>query len=296
MTLIRTAMPTRWQRMGTFIVAVVLVCLAFGIPMERQQAANASVDEIRLPILMYHSILEDPNRLGKYVISPAELESDLAYIQEQGYTTVVMADLIRYVDEGEPLPEKPIMLTFDDGQYNNYLYAYPLLQKYGMKAVLSPVVQWSEDVSEKPKEQNHAVYSYLTWAQLREMHESGVMEIQNHSYAMHDIGKGKRKGITKLAGETVEAYQKTLWEELIKAQTLLEENGIPVPTTFTYPFGAMCEEALPVIEEMGFRATLTCESRINRITRSPDCLMGLGRYLRPSGKSSQEVIAPLLEK
>ena len=58
------------------------------------------------------------------------------------------------------------------------------------------------------------------------------------------------------------------------------------PTPFTYPYGAMCAEALPIIKELGFRATFTCESRINRITRDAGCLYGLGRYLRPADSTS----------
>ena len=290
----------RWRSMGLYVLTVTLICasLAQAISTGRQQRVEqamveAQTREVALPILMYHSILEDKSRLGRYVVSPTELESDLQYIRERGYTTVVMADLIRYVEEGVPLPEKPIMLTFDDGQYNNYLYAYPLLRRYAMKAVLSPVVKWSEEYSAMPKEQNRAAYSYLTWEQLWEMAESGVVEIQNHSYAMHDNSTGKRKGITKRAGETVESYQRVLEGDLQKAQTLLTEKGIPIPTTLTYPFGAMCPEALPIIEKLGFRATLSCESRVNRITRDEACLMDLGRYLRPSGKSSAQILEPI---
>ena len=63
---------------------------------------------------MYHSILKDPQRTGDYVISPEQLEKDLIYLQNHGYTTVLLADLIAYVHEGTPLPDKPIVLTFDD--------------------------------------------------------------------------------------------------------------------------------------------------------------------------------------
>ncbi len=296
MTIIRTTPRHRWRRMGGFVLAVTVACLAARllVPAKQPVAVAPAGAGIPLPIIMYHSIVDELSRIGPYVISPAELESDLRYLQRQGYQTVTVADLLRHVEEGAPLPEKPVMLTFDDGQYNNYLYAYPLLRQYGMQGVLSPVVQWSEDVSGKPKEQNHAVYSYLTWAQLKEMSDSGVMEIQNHSYAMHDSTKGRRKGITRMAGEGVETYQQVLQADLTKAQSLLAAQDIPAPTTLTYPFGAMCKEALPVLEALGFRATLTCESRINRITSSPDCLMGLGRHLRPGGKSSEALLEPIL--
>ena len=75
---------------------------------------------------------------------------------------------------------------------------------------------------------------------------------------------------------------------LWKMQELIRQNVGYTPTTFTYPFGAVSKEALPVLKEMGFQATLICSSRINHITRDPDCLYGLGRFVRPSGVSSEQ--------
>ena len=72
------------------------------------------------------------------MLSPAQFESDLKYLKENGYHTVVVQDLIDYVEKGVPLPEKPVMLTFDDGYYNNYYYAFPLLEEYDAKIVISP--------------------------------------------------------------------------------------------------------------------------------------------------------------
>ncbi len=246
-----------------------------------------------VPIIMYHSLLKDTGRQGAYVISPALLESDLAYIREAGYTTVVMADLLAYVREGTPLPEKPIMLTFDDGYYNNYAYAHPLLQQYGMQAVLSPIAYWSEFYSDQPEEAGRVLYSHLTWVQLRDMAESGVWEIQNHSYNMHKSQHGERKGSQKRAEETLSQYETALAEDLSAAQSLLTRQVGVTPTTFTYPFGAMSAEALPVLRELGFSATLTCEGRLNILTCDPDCLWGLGRYLRPAGSSSAAYFEPI---
>ena len=153
--------------------------------------------------------------------------------------------------------------------------------------MISPVAYWSEHYSARPEEQDRPAYSHLTWAQLREMVDSGVWEIQNHSYDMHYCVTGKRKGALKRASETVEQYQAALREDLSTAQAHLTALVGVTPSAFTYPFGAMCDEALPIIEELGFRATLTCESRVNRVTRQADSLMGLGRYLRPDGTDSK---------
>ena len=271
------------------LLAVAALLLAVGggaVAAGRQQtlAAEAPPDAVPLAIIMYHGILKEASRQGQYIISPALFEEDLQTIRQQGYTTVVMQDLLDYADGLRDLPEKPVMLTFDDGYYNNYLYAYPLLQKYVMKAVISPVVSWSEQYSEK--DSDHAIYSHVTWEEMREMVASGLVEIQNHSYDMHYCKAGMRKGTLKRAAESTEDYQAALRRDLSLAQEHLTALVGVTPTTFTYPYGAMCPEALPVIEEIGFRATLTCESRVNRITRDPACLMGLGRYLRPSGTSA----------
>lgn len=282
----------KWQNTVLCAVMAVLVAISIGeTVVSRHQAALAAstaknAGTACLPIVMYHGVLDDPSRQGQYVISPAQLEADLQYIQKNGYTTVTMADLLAFVDNGTPLPEKPIMLTFDDGYYNNYLYADPLLERYGMKAVISPVCKWTEFYSDTPGQSDHAIYSHITWEELRAMAASGQWEIQNHSYDMHYCEAGKRKGTLRRASETVEDYAAALRADLTTAQQHLSTLAGATPTAFTYPYGAMCDEALPIIKELGFRATLTCEGRINRITRDADCLYGLGRYLRPSGTTS----------
>ena len=66
--------------------------------------------------------------------------------------------------------------------------------------------------------------------------------------------------------------------------------------TFVYPFGAISDASLPILKELGFQATLTCEEKINYITKDADCLYGLGRYLRPAGMSSEEYFKNILRE
>lgn len=265
----------------TAIFLAGLVCVGIGLRTAPAASAEAeSTEGIALPIVMYHGLLKEEKRQGQYVISPDLFESDLQYLTKHGYTTVVVQDLIDYVTNGVPLPEKPIMLTFDDGYYNNYLYAYPLLQKYQCKMVLSPIGRYADEYSRE--ETLHANYSHATWNQLKEMIESGLVEVQNHSYNMHGDGKKtKRKGSKKVNGESVEQYAEALREDVQKMQDAMAKNTGFTPTAFVYPFGAVSRESLPVLKQMGFQATLICESRINTITRNPSCLYGLGRHLRP---------------
>ncbi len=286
----RLVSASRWR--GLQISALVAVCTVVAFlqavvaDWQGGVSVNADAAGVSLPIVMYHGISEDVDAWGDYVISPAQLEADLAYLQQNGYTTVTVADLIAYVDDGVPLPDRPVMLTFDDGYYNNYLYAYPLLRQYGMRAVISPIVRWSEFYSDKVDQQDRPAYSHITWEQMRQMADDGTVEIQNHSYDMHYSDGAHRKGVTRRQGETEEQYRAVLTQDVGQAQTLLYDNAGITPTTFTYPFGAISRQTDEVLRQMGYRATLGCESRMNHITRDADCLYRLGRYLRPHRMSS----------
>ena len=240
------------------------------------------VKGVDLPIIMYHSILPYNVSRSKYIVSPKTLENDLAYLQQEHFTTVTMQDVIAYVKDGTELPSKPILITFDDGYYNNYVYAYPLFKKYNMKMMLSPIAHFSELFSEK--DGGHETYSHATWDQLSEMQQSGVVEIENHTYNLHSQ-KG-RLGAKKLKTENTQEYQVMLRKDLQQAQNLIKEHVGVDMNVFVYPFGAVSPEALPVIRSLGFEATLTCQAKMNVLTHSENCLIGLGRFLRPPGESS----------
>lgn len=268
--------------------------LALGVIAAVQADAEAKVeDRIDLPIIMYHGLLKEEKRQGQFIISPNLFEQDLRYLQENGYTTVVIADLIAYVQEGKPLPEKPVMLTFDDGYYNNYLYAFPLLKQYNCKMVLSPIGLYTDEYTQN--KDTHANYAHCSWDAVREMMASGLVEFQNHSYNLHSIDSG-RKGAKKKAVESLVDYRTLLVEDVMKMQTRMREETGYTPTAFVYPFGAVSSESLPILKELGFQATLICESHINAITRDPECLYGLGRYRRPAKTGSEAFFKKILPK
>ncbi len=268
--------------------------LALGVIAAVQADAEAKVeDRIDLPIIMYHGLLKEEKRQGQFIISPNLFEQDLRYLQENGYTTVVIADLIAYVQDGKPLPEKPVMLTFDDGYYNNYLYAFPLLKQYNCKMVLSPIGRYTDEYTQN--KDTHANYAHCSWDAVREMMASGLVEFQNHSYNLHSIDSG-RKGAKKKAVESLVDYRTLLVEDVMKMQTRMREETGYTPTAFVYPFGAVSSESLPILKELGFQATLICESHINAITRDPECLYGLGRYRRPAKTGSEAFFKKILPK
>lgn len=254
-------------------------------------AENSNENYISVPILMYHSILKDNSASPEYIVTPAQLEEDLKYLKDNGYNAITITDLIEYVHNGKELPSKPIVLSFDDGHYNNYYYAFPLIKKYGMKMVISVVGKYSDTFSES--DDSKPSYSYLTWEQIGELHNSGYAEILNHTYDLHSITP-KRYGCKKNKGENQEDYKKMLTDDLGKLQEKLRKHTGVYPVAFTYPFGGVSEASYDIIKGMGFKASLSCKSGINKITRDKNCLYMLRRLIRPSGKSSEEYFAKIL--
>ncbi len=240
-------------------------------------------EEVVVPIIMYHSILKDPARAGDYIISPAVFEADLIYLMDHGYETVVVRDLIDYVDGVGVLPEKPVMITLDDGFYNNLTYALPILERMQMRAVVSIVGAYTDRFTETPDPNPN--YAYLAWEEVQQLAGSGYVEIQNHSYDMH--GQLGRKGSARMRGESEEHYRKLFVGDTERAQSALREHTGEPPTAYAYPFGNACEEAERFLQEMGFRATLTCREQENIVRRGdPQSLFGLGRFNRASGERS----------
>ena len=92
-------------------------------------------DGVDMPIIMYHSVLKDTDLSGKYIVTPDTLKNDINFLKNKGYTFVSAQELIDYTNGTSKLPDKPVMLTFDDGFYNNYGYVMPILSEYDAKAV-----------------------------------------------------------------------------------------------------------------------------------------------------------------
>ena len=266
------------------ICLVAAVCLAeWGFPgdVPADVAVEAEdADTFRLPVAMYHHILPTPSKWGDYVISPDQFEEDLKYLQSCGYTAITTSELLAAVTEDAPLPEKPILITFDDGYESVHEYAYPLLQQYGMKAVVS-IIGSHTDLFSNPQEPRHINYSHLSWDQLREMQSSGVFEIGNHTYNMHEDGSnGKRYGIRIQKGESAEEYREALYQDIGALSSQMEWELGSRPNVFAYPFGALCRESRPLLTEMGFEIILTCEEKVNIISSQTEKPLVLRRFNR----------------
>ena len=239
-----------------------------------------------VPVIMYHLITERPKYIGKYGVTPAELEDDLVYLKTNGYTTVFMQELINHVNHGTPLPEKPIVLTFDDGNFSDYQYLLPLLEKHDMKAVIAIIGKATEECTVLMEQYPTARQSNLSWPHVKELHASGRVEVQNHGFNVHGKGgSGERKG------ESLEAYHARLYEDLKKVQDLCIQHIGLAPTTFVYPLGIMGKESRTVLEKLGMSASLSCHEGITIVRQGDhDCLFKMHRYNRPSGQPVKVIL------
>ena len=283
-------MKKGWQALASIIMMMGILAVAGTQFATESVSAQAKQEGIPVPILMYHSVLKDPQRAGKHVVSPSVLEQDMKYLKNRGYTTVFVQQLIDYVYQGVPLPEKPVILTFDDGYLNNLTYVLPLLEKYDMKATISIVGAYTERAEEENDENPN--YAYLKKQRIYEMVQSGRIEIGVHSYDLHR--QQDRKGASKKKGESTGQYQTMFRQDTQKAVSLLKESGV-TPTVYTYPYGAISQESEPILKELGFQASLSCWERMNYLTRDPQKLWQLGRYNRPSGISTESFMQKVLE-
>lgn len=278
---------SEWLRKKMFrrtVCVLTAICLTCMIALKNPIFFAKENESATVVILMYHSLLKDPARHGKYVVSPDLFESDLKYLKEHGYSFVGIQELIDFVYSGAPLPKKSVVITFDDGYYNNYLYAYPLLEKYDAKIVISVIGKYTDLYDgEKP----NAYYSHVTWDMINEMLASGRVEIGNHTYSMHT--NGERRGSKKIKGETDEHYSKILTEDIGKLQAEMFEHTGTYPSVYTYPFGAISNASFGIIADMGFLASLSCAEKPSTVTRGkPESLRCLGRFLRPTKISSAD--------
>jgi peptidoglycan/xylan/chitin deacetylase (PgdA/CDA1 family) len=170
----------------------------------------------RVPILMYHSITDDTWGYEDLHVSPSELEKQVKYLSENGYTTLFFEEL-----EDAKYYEKPIILTFDDGYKNNYTEAYPILEKYKMKGT---IFFTTSALNKKNK---------LTEEDIKNMDENYI-EIQSHT-------------VTHLDLSTLD--EETLEYELKESKEVIEELTGKEVNTLCYPAGKYNDAVLEMTEK-----------------------------------------------
>jgi len=245
--------------------------------------------EVNVPIIMYHLVTEKSKYIGKYGIPPSELEKDLKYLKDNGYNTVVMKDLIDFVKDGKSLPKKPVVLTFDDGNASDFNHLLPLLEKYHMKAVTSIIGKVTDEMTRDTEKYPNSTFPNLCWEQVKKLHEHGALEVQNHGYNVHGPA-----GSGKLRNESADAYHQRLLADIKTLQDLCQKHLNYMPNTFCYPLGIVSKGSQAVLEELGFKASLSCHEGMNVLKHGEEeGLFLLKRVNRANGRSAESIIKAL---
>ena len=287
------AIRTSW--IITFILLVVAIVLSFVLkqPAEDQPISHEqSPDSTELVIVMYHHILpEGSSNLGPYITTPGNVRNDILELQNRGYSSVNIQDLISYVNGKLDLPKKTFMITFDDGCLSFQEYILPILEETQTKAVVSIVGAYAQTAQET--DDKNPRYAYMDYDDIKALNTHPLVEFQNHSYNLHN--QDSRLGSMKKSGESLDQYNKILTEDLRKCSDELRKRSGVYTTCYTYPFGQISDDSIAIVKAMGFQASMSCQEGINTILKDdPDCLYLLKRTNRPHGIRSQDFVDQIL--
>jgi len=183
-----------------------------------------------VPIFCYHHIRKwektDSEDDRAYIVEPADLEAQLKWLQEAGYHSVTTQQVYDYYANGVALPEKPVMLSFDDDDDNQYANALPLLKKYGFKATffIMTVTIGKEN--------------YMTAEQLKELAKEGH-DLEPHTWDHHLVTEYT----------TEEEWQRQIVEPKKELETLV---GHETPF-FAYPFGIYDAQSAEKLKSYGYK-------------------------------------------
>lgn len=248
------------------------------------------VEEKVVKAFMLHHISPDADGTKGPIISPEKFEEVLQAIQAGGYTTVTVEEVRAYVEGRGFLPEKPVILAFDDGYTSNYDYAYPLLKKYDMKAIISPIGSYLGKSTYK--DTGEKIFPHFDKAAIEEMEASGHVEFGCHGYDIHQStryeGEGARTNILRFEGESEEDYIRMVHQDMALFKQALE--GVKVES-YAYPLGMYDPLSCALVYEAGYDASFTIEPGESTLVRGlPQSLILLKRTNIAEHTSLQDIL------
>ena len=266
--------------MNRFMMLLAALSIFFPAVISGDYAEIPREESRIVTVLTYHHF-SDTSADNNMVVTTSTFEKQLRAMKEKGYTAISMRELINYSEYGSPLPDKPLLITIDDGYESNYLMAFEVLKKLDMPAVIS-VVGWSVGKTTRI-DGTTPITPHFSWETARKMYESGLIEIQNHSYDMHStpldgpvFNPDGRYGTMSVMGESEEQYRAKLISDFYKNKYLIENNVGNNNVLFCYPYGMKNETTESVCRELGFKITMTTKKGVNYI-RPGDSLYSLNR-------------------
>ncbi|WP_053362863.1 polysaccharide deacetylase family protein [Bacillus sp. FJAT-27251] len=180
---------------------------------------------VEIPVLLYHVVKPNPDPTNPWQFSLEEFEKHMAYLKENGYSTLTMKQYFNILDKKAAMPAKPVLITFDDNSDDFYPYVYPILQKYGMKATQFTVSDWVDGSWN------------MTADEILTVMENGI-DIENHSVTHPFLA---------------ELSKEEQYAEINNATVALKELTGRTTDVFAYPYGNYNADTISVLKELGFK-------------------------------------------
>lgn len=217
-----------------------------------------------LPVLMYHHVSPNP---GLVTLSPNLFRQQMEGIVREGWRTIGTADIEAFFD-GQPLPKKSLMITFDDGYLDNFIYAYPVLKELGLQAVLFIVSGWIGDGSARQTAAcpDHSECKrrialgetdsvVLRWSEVEQMRDTGIFEFHSHTHSHSRWDKTLADGDARFSA---------LQEDLQRSRIVIKERLGIVDRHLCWPQGYFQPEYVDIANRLGFDHLYTTQPTINR--------------------------------
>ncbi len=278
-------------------------------PHTGEEAEEApKIDVSTLTIIGYHEITSKEAIIPDYAVTPQRFEMHLDWLVKNGYHFISVDQLIKANEGKLKLPPKPVLLTIDDGYQSFYDYAYPILKARKIPAVLAVVGKW---LNVKPNQMVQfgddqlARNKLLTWAEIKEMQDSGIVEIGSHSFDLHHGVMGNPQGNSEPAAttriydpktktyESDSAYEKRITNDLKKNIETFKENGIRAPRVMVWPYGRYNLETVRIAKKLGMPITITLDDGPDHVTKS---LGHLNRILVMKGESTDDLAQDIINR
>jgi biofilm PGA synthesis lipoprotein PgaB len=229
--------------------------------------------------IVYHDITK--HVVEKDDISVDDFIKQLDFFKSGGYQVVSVKDVQEAASGKKTLPEKAILLTFDDAYASFYQYVYPALKLYNYPAVLSVVTSWMEG-------RNPGIYKkkkFMTWDQVKEVADSGLVTIASHSDNLHKFVNANPQGNIEESPytfiydpktkkyETDRNFRERIRDDLARSVAILTQRLGKKPHVLTWPFGAYNEIGIQEARQLGFDVCLTLDTgyanvkRLDRVNR-----------------------------
>lgn len=194
-----------------------------------------NISEVKIPVLMFHSIKS--NGKNDLIISPVEFQRKMKWLKDNNYSTLSMDELYSMLKTGKNVPERPIVLTFDDGYDDNYTNAYPILKNYNFKATVFLVTN------------NIGARGYLKSEQIKEM-SSNKIDFQSHTARHQELN--------------TLSYKEQL-NELKKSKAAIEDLINKNADALCYPVGKYNAATINAAKEAGYKMCFTTKPGFSKI-------------------------------